>query len=173
LKLRLKRFVIPILISVVLIFSLFSSALIITWNLSTNYPAADVHEYEAGMWVRRNTPQKSVFLTWQSIHAPVSMIGGRLRVLGYVNWAYGHGFDIWERAHDVERAYRDNITDTLAVMKKYNASYLYVGREEMRHTDVEVRKFERCKDLKEVYKDEDEAGGIYIFALRHAPSSRR
>ena len=169
----LKSRLIPVLISVILIFSLLSSALIITWNLSTNYPAADVHEYEAGMWVRRNTPQKSVFLTWQSIHAPVSMIGGRLRVLGYVNWAYGHGFDIWERAHDVERAYRDNISDTLAVMKKYNASYLYVGREEMRHTDVEVRKFERCKDLKEVYKDEDEAGGIYIFALRHAPSSRR
>ena len=130
-----------------------------------------MHEYEAGMWVRRNTPPKSVFLTWHSIHAPVSMIGGRLRVLGYVNWAYGHGFDIWERARDVERAYRGNISDTLAVMKKYNASYLYVGRAEMRNADAEVSKFERCKDLKEVYKDE--SGGIYIFALRHAPSSRR
>jgi len=171
----LKSKLIPVLISVILIFSLLSSALIITWNLSTNYPAADVHEYEAGMWVRRNTPPKSVFLTWHSIHAPVSMIGGRLRVLGYVNWAYGHGFDIWERARDVERAYRGNISDTLAVMKKYNASYLYVGRAEMRNADAEVSKLERCKDLKEVYKDEDkhESGGIYIFALRHAPSSRR
>ena len=67
----------------------------------------------------------------------------------------------------------DSEKDTLAVMRKYNASYLYVGRAEMRNADAEVSKFERCKDLKEVYKDEYESGGIYIFALRHAPSSRR
>jgi len=65
----------------------------------------------------------------------------------------------------------DSEEDTLAVMRKYNASYIYVGRAEMRN--AEVSKFEHCKDLKEVYKDEYESGGIYIFALRHAPSSRR
>ncbi len=160
-----------IVIPALLLFSILSSGMLITWNISTNYPAADVHEYEAGLWVRNNTPPKSVFLTWQSIHAPVSMIGGRLRVLGYVNWAYGHGFNIWERVNDIKRAYSGNINDTLAVMRRYNATYLYIGREEMRHTNIRrnISKLESCKQLEEVYRDNHGAkgeGGIYIFALR-------
>ncbi len=156
------------LVPVLLIISMLSSFMVIAWNLSTNYPAADIHEYKVGLWVRNNTPPKSVFLTWPSIHAPVSMIGGRLRVLGFVNWAYGHGFDFWVRYRDIERAYGGNISDTLTVMCKYNASYLYVGRDELKHT--RLKKFESCPQLEPVYSDRS---GIYIFALRNVSSPYR
>ena len=158
---RLRRVLVATTITLLLVFSVFTSVLVATWNLSTNYSCADIEEYETGLWVRENTPERAVFLTWCSIHAPVSMIGGRLRVLGYVNWAYGHGFDIWERAEDIERAYKGNISETLNVLQKYDASYVYVGKEELKNAPECLKKFEDCEQLEKIY--EDPSGENHIF----------
>jgi uncharacterized membrane protein len=85
-------------------------------------------------------------MTWSAIHTPVTMIGGRLRVLGYVNWAYGHGYDFRDRDYDVERAYNGNISDTFAVLQKYDASYVYVVKEEQKNAP------ECLQILKEAYE---------------------
>jgi uncharacterized membrane protein len=158
---RLRRGLVATTITLLLVFSVFTSGLVAMWNISTNYSCADIGEYETGLWVRENTPERAVFLTWCSIHAPVSMIGGRLRVLGYVNWAYGHGFDIWERAEDIERAYKGNVSETLNVLQKYDASYVYVGKEEQKNAPECLKKFEDCKQLEKVY--EDPSGENHIF----------
>jgi len=158
---RLRRGLVATTITLLLVFSVFTSGLVAMWNISTNYSCADIGEYETGLWVRENTPERAVFLTWCSIHAPVSMIGGRLRVLGYVNWAYGHGFDIWERAEDIERAYKGNVSETLTVLQKYDASYVYVGKEEQKNAPECLKKFEDCKQLEKVY--EDPSGENHIF----------
>jgi hypothetical protein len=160
---RLRKGLVATTITLLLVFSVFSSGLVATWNLSTNYSCADIGEYETGLWVRENTPERAVFLTWCSIHAPVSMIGGRLRVLGYVNWAYGHGFDIWERDKDVERAYKGNTSETLDIMQKYGVSYVYVGKEELRNAPECLKKFEDCKQLEKVY--EGPSGKNHIFKV--------
>ena len=160
---RLRRGLVATTITLLLVFSVFSSGLVATWNLSTNYSCADIGEYETGLWVRAHTPERAVFLTWCSIHAPVSMIGGRLRVLGYVNWAYGHGSDIWERDKDVERAYKGNTSETLDIMQKYGVSYVYVGKEELRNAPECLKKFEDCKQLEKVY--ECPSGGNHIFKV--------
>ena len=160
---RLRRGLVATTITLLLVFSVFSSGLVATWNLSTNYSCADIGEYETGLWVRAHTPERAVFLTWCSIHAPVSMIGGRLRVLGYVNWAYGHGSDIWERDKDVERAYKGNTSETLDIMQKYGVSYVYVGKEELRNAPECLKKFEDCKQLEKVY--ECPSGENHIFKV--------
>ena len=119
-----KGVVIPLLIA-----SLLTSALVVLWNVSTEFPCASLEELKAGLWVRESTPQCSVFLTAPSIHCPPTMIGGRLRVLSYVNWPYGHGLDVWERLDDVERAF-SSVDGLREVIEKYNVSYVYVGPEE-------------------------------------------
>lgn len=163
---KFRKVLVSFIITLLLVFSIFASVLVATWNVSTNYPCADVGEYETGVWVRENTPERAVFLTWSSIHAPVSMIGGRLRVLGYVNWAYGHGLDIWEREEDVERAYRGNGSDTVEVMRKYGCEYVYVGKEELRNAPECLKKFEDCEQLEKVY--EDPSGRNHIFKIKNA-----
>ena len=161
---KFRKVLVSFTITLVLVFSIFSSVLVATWNVSTSYSCADAGEYETGIWVRENTPEKSVFLTWSSIHAPVSMIGGRLRVLGYVNWAYGHGLDFWEREEDIERAYRGNISDTVEVMRKYGCEYVYVGKEELRNAPECLKKFEDREQLEKVY--EDPSGKNHIFKIK-------
>ena len=60
------------------------------------------------------------------------MIGGRLRILGYTNWPYGHGvpFDqIWERFEDIKAAY-SNGSELDRVIDRYEIDYVYYGLDE-------------------------------------------
>jgi uncharacterized membrane protein len=147
---------------VLLIFSTLSSVSVAMYNVCTSYVAADWNEFDAGMWVRENTEEKAVFLTFPSIHSPPTMIGGRLRVLSYLNWPYGHGIpldEIWERFEDVKRAYKGDLDE---VVKKYNVSYIYVGKEELREFPDCNKKFASIKWLEKVY----EKGRITIYRVR-------
>lgn len=161
---RLRKVLVAVTITLLLVFSVFSSALVATWNVSTRDSCADTGEYATGLWVRENVPERAVFLTWCSIHTPVCMIGGRLRVLGFVNWAYGHGFDFWERRDDLERAYNGNISETLEIMRKYGANYVYVGNAERQNAPGCLNKFNNCKQLEKVY--EDPTGKNHIFKAK-------
>lgn len=156
-SMRRLRFIVPLL----LLFSTLSTLNVILWNL-TDYGAASKDELQAGLWVRENTPEKAVFLTWPSIHSPPTMIGGRLRVLGYANWAYGHGIKIdriWERIEDVKAAF-NNSKDMDRVLDKYGVDYVYVGVEEIYNSRAldTVRNSAR---LKLVYKE----GWIRIYEV--------
>jgi uncharacterized membrane protein len=82
------------------------------------------------------------------------MIGGRLRVLSYENWPYGHGValdDILKRANDVDRAYTGSMDDLREVIQLYNVSYVYVGGEELSHYPGVVARFDSIAWLKPVY----------------------
>ena len=50
-------------------------------------------DYEVGLWIRDNTPPKSIFITMPTVHSPPTDIGGRLRIISYINWPYSHGFN--------------------------------------------------------------------------------
>jgi hypothetical protein len=139
---------------VLLLLSILTSASVILYNLSTNYTAANWDEYALGMWVRNNTEERAVFLTASSIHCPPTMIGGRLRVSSYINWAYGHGIplnDIWKRAYDVDRAYNGSANDLGEVVETYNVTYIYVGGEELRNYPGCIAKFDSIDWLRLVY----------------------
>jgi uncharacterized membrane protein len=110
------------------------------------------------MWVRDNTPQNSVFLTYYSIHSPPAMIGGRLRVSSYVYWSYGHGVpldQVYQREHDIDMAYTGNATQLQAVIKEYNISYVYVGYDELSNYPNCTAHFDSISWLKPVYTDQN------------------
>ncbi len=139
---------------VLLLLSVLTSASVVIYNISTNYIAADWDEYNLGMWIRDNTEEKAVFLTYYSIHSPPTMIGGRVRVISYLNWPYGHGIplgDIWQRVYDVDVAYGGSENDLRRVVETYNITYIYVGKEELSNYPGCVEKFDRIEWLRTVY----------------------
>lgn len=146
-----------------LLLSILTSTSVLLYNLSTNYTAASWDEYNLGMWVRDNTEERAVFLTASSIHCPPTMIGGRLRVSSYINWAYGHGVplgDIWKRVYDVNRAYNGSVVDLKGVVETYNVTYIYVGGEELSNYPGCVAKFDSISWLKLVYN-----GSLRIYKI--------
>ena len=141
---------------VLLLLSVLTTASVIAYNLGTSYQAASWDEYNVGMWVRNNTEEQSVFLTYYSIHSPPTMIGGRLRVASYVNWAYGHGVqldDINKRFHDIDLAYTGSEEDLRQIVETYNVTYIYVGSEEQNKYPGCVTRFNSVEWLEPVYNE--------------------
>jgi len=139
---------------ILLLLSVLTSASVVIYNISTSYVAADWDEYNLGVWIRDNTEEKAVFLTFYSIHSPPTMIGGRVRVLSYLNWPYGHGIplgDIWQRVYDVDVAYGGGENDLRRVVETYNITYIYVGKEELTNYPGCVEKFDQIGWLRLVY----------------------
>jgi len=149
------------IVVVLLLLSVLTTASVITYNVGTSYQAASWDEYNLGMWIRNNTEERSVFLTYYSIHSPPTMIGGRLRVASYVNWAYGHGVpydDIQKRFADVDSAYMGSEDDLRQIIEKYNVTYIYVGSEELSNYPGCVARFDSIEWLAPVY---DESLRVY------------
>ena len=141
---------------VLLLLSVLTTASVIVYNVGTSYQAASWEEYNVGMWVRDNTEERAVFLTYYSIHCPPTMIGGRLRVASYVNWAYGHGValdDIHKRFDDVDLAYTASEDDLRQVVETYNVQYVYVGSDELSNYPDCVSRFNSIEWLEPVYSD--------------------
>jgi len=141
---------------VLLLLSVLTTASVIVYNVGTSYQAASWAEYNVGMWVRDNTEERAVFLTYYSIHCPPTMIGGRLRVASYVNWAYGHGVpldDIHKRFDDVDLAYTGSEDDLRQVVETYHVQYVYVGSDELSHYPDCVSRFNSIEWLEPVYSE--------------------
>lgn len=148
---------------VLLLFSVLTTASVIVYNVGTSYQAASWEEYDLGMWVHDNTEEQAVFLTYYSIHCPPTMIGGRLRVASYVNWAYGHGvpYDaIQRRFADVDRAYLGSEGDLRQVVETYNVTYIYVGAEEQSKYSGCAARFNSIEWLEPVYN-----GSLQIYKV--------
>jgi len=141
---------------VLLLLSVLTTASVIVYNVETSYQAASWDEYNLGMWVRSNTEEQAVFLTYYSIHCPPTMIGGRLRVASYVNWAYGHGVpydDVQKRFADVDLAYTGSEEDLRQVIEAYNVIYIYVGADEVSNYPGCVARFNSIGWLEPVYSE--------------------
>jgi hypothetical protein len=144
--------------------SVLTSTSVVLYNVGTDFPGVNWSEYNAGLWVRDNTPQNSVFLTDTSIHAPTSMIGGRLRVSSYINWPYGHGQpldQVFQRESDIGSAYNGTETQLAMVVREYNVSYVYVGAEEVSNYPGCIERFDGVRWLMQVYAD----GNLKIYRV--------
>jgi hypothetical protein len=144
-----------VIITLVLL-SVITTSSVIIYNTQTQYLGASWGEYQLGLWVRDNTPQNSVFLTYYGIHEPTSMISGRLRVSSYVYWPYGHGEpldQIYQREHDIDTAYTGNETQLASVIREYNITYVYVGAEELSNYPNCIAHFDSIPWLLQVYED--------------------
>jgi len=161
-KLLSKSFRIVVLTLVLL--SVITSASVIIYNVGTDFTAVSWGEYELGMWVRDNTPENSVFLTYYSIQCPPSMIAGRLRVSSYVYWPYGHGEPLSEvqaREQMIDGAYMGSESQLVETVLEYNVSYVYVGRDELRNYAGCVMRFDGVEWLSLIYSADD----LYIYQV--------
>ena len=144
--------------------SILTSVSVIAYNVNTEYLGATWAEYEVGMWARENTPENSVFLTYYFIHAPTSMIGGRLRVASYINWPYGHGVpleDIWARENAIDNAYNGTAQQLESLAREYNINYIYVGDQELSHYPRCIDHFDSIDWLIKVY----DQNGQYVYQI--------
>jgi hypothetical protein len=153
-----------IVIITLVLLSIITSASVVIYNFGTDYSGASWGEYQLGLWVRNNTPQNSVFLTYYGIHEPPSMIGGQLRVTSYFYWPYGHGIpmdQVFQRAHDIDSAYNGTQTELSAVIHEYKVSYVYVGFEELSNYPGCIAHFNSVNWLTQVYAD----GNLKIYQV--------
>jgi uncharacterized membrane protein len=158
-----KRFSIFIFIVIAIISSLSSVNMLIHsyLNKSEGYSYSD---YEAGTWILSNTPQKSVFVTMPTVHSTPTDIGGRLRIISYINWPYSHGFNVgsdnvFSRVKDVTNVYETG--DVGPVRLKYNAEYVFYGGDERGQFPFAGKYFDQNKNLKLIYNQD----GIEIYKI--------
>ena len=146
---------------ILVIFSVLTPFLDAAWNLSVSYPGYSLDEYRAGVWVRDNTQQGSVFLEDASVHSPPTQIGGRLRIMGYKTWSTGQGYDIINRTRDIEKAFNGTQEELSKIIMKYNISYAYIGSDETKtHPNIK-EKFD--KYFRSPYSNDQ--AKIYIYKL--------
>jgi uncharacterized membrane protein len=158
-----------IVIVTLVLLSVLTAASVIAYNVGTNYTAASWPEYQLGLWVRSNTPQDSVFLTYYSIQCPPALIGGRIVVSSYVNWPYGWGIPLSEinlRDSQIDAAYTGNLTALEQVVTTYKVSYVYVSNDELYHYPNCVSWFNSVSWLKTVYTN----GDLRIYQVESPPS---
>ena len=147
-----------IVILTLVLLCILTSASVIIYNVGTNYTAASWSEYQLGLWVRNNTPERSVFLTYYSIQTPVAFIGGRLTVSSYINWPYGQGVplnEIYQRDAQIDSAYNGNVTALKQVILEYNVTYVYVGNDELSHYPGCTARFNSISWLTPVYTNQN------------------
>jgi hypothetical protein len=128
-------------------------------NQGYSYPV-----YESGVWIRENTPQKSVFVTLPTVHSAPTDIGGRLRVISYINWPYSHGFNtgsdnVFTRVGAVTKVYESGSASQIKL--EYGAKYVFLGPEERSEFPNAENLFGKNKYLKKIY-DKD---GIIIYEI--------
>ena len=151
-----------VLVFVLVLLSILTSVSVIVYNVNTEFLGVTWAEYDVGMWVRENTPENSVFLTYYYIHAPTSMVGGRLRVSSDINWPYGHGIplnDIFAREEAIDNAYNGTESQLESLVREYNVSYVYAGGEEQQNYAGCVAHFDSIAWLTRVYSQDN----IYIY----------
>jgi hypothetical protein len=153
-----------VLMAVVIFTTTFSSFLTLTNSYLNKNFGYSLSDYNAGVWIRNNTPEKSVFVTMPTLHSAPSDFGGRLRVLSYINWPYSHGYNlgtdnVFSRSEDIESLYG---TGNISLIKlKYHVKYIYYGEEEKSKYPLIEAVFDNSRELVKVYDRE----GIKIYNI--------
>ncbi len=144
--------------------SVITTTSVIIYNVGTDFTALTWSEYNVGLWVKDNTPQNSVFLTYYSIQCPPTMVAGRLRVDGYIYWSYGHGEpldEVFARQQAIDNGYKGNQSQLALVVRQYNVSYVYAGSEEQENYPGCVTHLDSIGWLTSVYSQDNS----YIYLV--------
>lgn len=141
----------------ILFFASLTSLLNLGWSYFNKNMAYTFAEKDAGIWIRNNTPSKTVFIQMPVVHSAITEIGGRVRVLSYITWPYSHGFNegednVFSRLDDIKNFYNNPNLETL---RKYNVNYVYLGLEEINTNPNARGLLNKSKFLKKVYEKKD------------------
>jgi hypothetical protein len=156
------KYIGKILASLIIIAASFTSLINLGgsyFNEQTGYTLA---EYDAGIWLRDNSPRASVFITSPTVHSAVTDIGGRLRVLSYITWPYSHGLhsgedNVFSRLNDIKNIMNPLIAEDfrMGLLNKYKTDYIYYGNTEKNQFPGAISFLENSSKLTKVYDVEN------------------
>ena len=107
-----------------------SGGLTIWRECVSDYQAFSAEAVEAGVYIRDNTEEHSVFLTGTQHLNPVDSIAGRTIVCGPDLWLYWHGFRQTGAEHaDIQRFY-ENPQANSDILQRYRVDYIFVSAHE-------------------------------------------
>lgn len=157
-----KGLILKIIFTFIIFTSTFSSFLTLANSFLNKNFAYSINDLQAGLWIREHTPQKAVFIAMPTVHTPVDQIGGRLRVLSYINWPYSQGYNwgednVFKRQEDIENLYMNSQSELAVslIMNKYRADYIFYGLEEKnRFPEAEIN-FDKLANLVKVYNSDE------------------
>ncbi len=136
-----------------------SAGLTLAREAVSDYQAYSKTDIEAAAYIEENTPAHAVFLAGYQYHInPVSSLAGRTIVCGPDTWLHYHGFDISERAMDIERFYADP-NGNLDVLSKYKVEYIFLSSNERSDMPVDYDGLEKLFPL--FYTSENGEISIY------------
>ena len=149
-----------VIVTLFLLGTFLTAAITLLSSFSNKNYAYSLDDLKAGLWIRNNTPKNSVFATYPTVHSAATQIGGRLRVLSYINWPYSHGFNtgpdnVFARVNDLESLYNNaqDVPEVNYVLGKYNIDYSYLGPEEKNRYPTAASFFDQTSNLRRVYSD--------------------
>jgi len=159
---KIRNRLVRVVSSMVIIFFTTTTSLLTLGNSYFNKNQGyTLNDLRVGNWIRENTPQSSIFISMPTVHTPISQIGGRLRVLSYINWPYSHGYNVGEdnvfrRLDDIKKVYNSSdIKEIKDVLYRYNVDYVFFGSEEKNNFVDAGMRLNKFTFLKEVYKTDD------------------
>ena len=127
----------PLMAAAALVCFFLSAGLTLWRECVSSYQAFSASAVEAGVFVRDNTEEDSVFLSGTQHLNPVSSIAGRTTVCGPDLWLYWHGIDTSERKMDIA-AFMTDPEANLEILEKYGVDYIYVSSYERSSYSVDL-----------------------------------
>jgi uncharacterized membrane protein len=133
----------------------------------------DVGDYNAIRWMQDNIEGSPVILeaAKNGSYSYTSRVSANTGLPTVIGWAGHEKFwgrdseEVKKRREDVRSIYSTNNEDiALELMKKYDISYVYIGRLERQSYHVRSEKFEDETYFEPVYE-----GSVTIYKLKKAP----
>jgi len=103
-----------------------SAGLTVARECVSDYQAYSAKDVQVGEYVRKNTPEHSVFITGNQHLNPVSSLAGRTILCSSDSYLYYHGFDTTRRRMEVAAFYEDPAMN-LELLGRYDVDYIYIS----------------------------------------------
>ena len=142
----------------VLALSVLSPLLVSAWYATSRLPILTTADLAAAEWARRETPERTVFVTEGWLHS-FTDIAGRLRLLTYTPYVANLGYHTGERERQVHAIYCGGAESAIAVMRELGTDYV-----------AQTRPLETCAEPTDfashpAYELAFEANGLRVWHL--------
>jgi len=134
-----------------------SAGLTIARECVSNYQVYSARDVACAEFIKKETPEQSVFITGTQHLNPVSSLAGRTIICGPDLWLYYHGFSTGERQTALKDFYTDPQSN-LSLIDRYGADYIYISAYEFSNYRIDLDAFDELFD--KVYEEDS----TYIYA---------
>lgn len=130
--------------------SIASGVLTLMWWWGDQPQLYSQRDFEIADWIKSNTPENAVWLTSNDQNHVVPSLTGRQTVLGLKWWAYSHGLEAWKIPVE-EKVNEFFPTANCSIAKEFNASYVFIGPQEIGIENADPQKFRNSPFYEKVF----------------------